>query len=152
MLKRDHCARKTKVGWFWSKKKKKKGIEIYRKAQFQCGRTKLMPPLCSSLALSPDSGYVRNMFVESLQGLTEQTCQRFSPCQKKRRPMDARPADGLGQAGDAGNTQQFSVLASLGRIAAANEPMKRRGFFQSDQYHIGKRRGKKPSVAVHLLQ
>lgn len=57
--------------------------------------------------------------------------------------MDAGSADGLGQPGEAGNTQQFSVPASPGRIAAANELTKRRGFFQSDQYHIRKRKGKK---------
>lgn len=105
----------------------KKTVEVCRKAQFQCGRTKLMPPLWTSLALSPDSCYVRNMFVESLRGLTERTCQRFASCQKKRRPMDAGSVNGLGQAGDVGNTQRCSVPASPSSSSSLLPTSRQRG-------------------------
>lgn len=97
-------------------------------------------PLCNGLWRCPLTPTTSGMFVESLQNLSELARDSLYAKRNVVRGCLQQPrlTNGLGQAGDAGNTQLRSFPASPARIAADNGPAERKGFIQSDRYHIAK--------------
>lgn len=119
---------------------KKESIEICRKAQFQRGRTKLTPPLWWSLALSPDSCYVRNVCGKSVRSHWGNLPEIFLM------PKETSSSHGCSVSSWMRSGwrrwQHAAILCPF--VRAANEPTKRRGFLRVISITSPREKGKNP--------